>query len=50
MHPVTIEDIIVEGSCTVGWAMRAGYRLEALVVGGDALRKRQIWLDAKAEK
>jgi hypothetical protein len=50
MHHVTIEDMIVEGSCTAEWAMRAGYRWEAIVVGGDALRKRQIWLDAQAAK
>lgn len=46
--PVTIEQMIVEGSCTAEWAMRAGYRWEALVIGGDALRKRQAWLKARA--
>lgn len=46
--PVTIEQMIVEGSCTAEWAMRAGYRWEALVIGGDALRKRQAWLKSRA--
>lgn len=44
---VTIEDMIIEGSCTAEWAMKAGYRWESLVIGGDALRKRQAWLAAR---
>lgn len=47
---ITIEDMIVEGSCTAEWAMRTGYRWDAQVIGGDALRKRQLWLDAQAAK
>ena len=50
MRTVTIEDMIIEGSCTAEWAMRAGYRWEALVVGGDALHKRQMWLAAQSTK
>ncbi|WP_293595614.1 MULTISPECIES: hypothetical protein [unclassified Polaromonas] len=48
MDTVTIEDMIIEGSCTAEWAMRAGYRWEALVVGGDALHKRQAWLASRS--
>ncbi|HGM8090042.1 TPA: hypothetical protein ACKP9S_006473 [Pseudomonas aeruginosa] len=45
MHErVTIEQMICEGSCTATWAQRAGYRWETVVVGGDALVKREQWL------
>ena len=44
MPTVTVEDMIVEGFCTAEWALRAGYRWDALVVGGDAFHKRQAWL------
>ena len=47
--PVTIEQMILEGSCTAAWAQRSGYRWEALVVGGDALAKRQAWLASKSK-
>jgi hypothetical protein len=41
---VTIEQMITEGSCTAKWAQENGYQWEAVVVGGDALAKRQQWL------
>lgn len=47
---VTIEQMISEGSCTAAWAQRAGYRWEAVVVGGDALAKRSLWLAKQARK
>ncbi|EPP9374878.1 hypothetical protein PZF67_006619 [Pseudomonas aeruginosa] len=47
--PVTIEQMILEGSCTAAWAQRSGYRWEALVVGGDALAKRQAWLASNSK-
>jgi len=47
---VTIEQMICEGSCTAAWAQRAGYRWEAVVVGGDALAKRKQWLAQQARQ
>lgn len=47
---VTIEQMICEGSCTAAWAQRAGYRWEAIVVGGDALAKRSQWLAGPQEQ
>lgn len=44
---VTIEQMIIEGSCTAAWASSAGYRWDALVIGGDALAKRKRWLAAQ---
>jgi len=46
--PVTIEQMILEGSCTAAWAARAGYKWDALVIGGDALARRKRWLAARA--
>ncbi|MBV7547480.1 hypothetical protein KW849_14405 [Pseudomonas sp. PDM26] len=46
--PVTIEQMILEGSCTTAWAANAGYKWDALVIGGDALAKRKWWLAAQA--
>lgn len=44
MKQVTIEQMIVEGSCSALWAQRAGYQWDAVVIGGDALEKRKRWL------
>jgi hypothetical protein len=46
--PVTIEQMILEGSCTAAWASNAGYKWDARVVGGDALAKRKRWLKLQA--
>ncbi len=46
--PVTIEQMILEGSCTAAWASNAGYKWDARVVGGDALAKRKRWLTLQA--
>ena len=48
--PVTIEQMINEGSCTAAWAQQAGYRWEAVVIGGDALAKREKWLTEQPRK
>lgn len=48
--PVTIEQMICEGSCTAKWAQQNGYRWEAVVVGGDALAKREQWLAQQARQ
>lgn len=48
MSEVTIEQMILEGSCTAAWAQQAGYKWEAVVVGGDAMAKRQKWLAEQA--
>lgn len=50
MPLITIEDMIVEGSCTAQWAMLAGYHWEAVVVGGDALVKRKKWLAEQTQQ
>ncbi len=42
--PVTIDQMIIEGSCTAAWASNAGYKWDAQVIGGDALAKRKRWL------
>ncbi len=47
--PVTIEDMINEGSITPAQVQNMGYRWDSLVVGGDAYKIRQQWLD-KATK
>lgn len=47
---VTIEQMICEGSCTAKWAQQNGYRWDAVVVGGDALAKRQQWLAKQANQ
>lgn len=44
---VTIEMMILEGSCTAAWAARAGYKWNAVVIGGDALAKRMRWLESR---
>ncbi|MNR65935.1 hypothetical protein D3C85_1892010 [compost metagenome] len=44
---MTIEQMILKGSCTAAWAASAGYRWDALVIGGDELAKRNRWLAAK---
>lgn len=44
---VTIEQMILEGSCTAAWASSAGCKWEALIIGGDALKKRKQWLAAQ---
>jgi hypothetical protein len=44
---VTIEMMILEGSCTAAWAAQAGYEWNALVIGGDALAKRKRWLETR---
>lgn len=41
---VTIEDMIVEGSMTAKQAMLMGYQWETVVIGGDALKMREAWL------
>lgn len=46
--PVTIEQMILEGSCTAAWASKAGYTWGAQVVGGDALSRRTRWLALQA--
>jgi len=48
MLTITIEDMIAEGSCSAQWAMQAGYRWDSIVIGGDAMAKRQKWLAAQA--
>ncbi len=45
---ITIEQMIIEGSCTAQWAMLSGYKWESVVFGGDAFVKRQKWLAAAA--
>lgn len=47
---ITIETMIIEGSCTALWAMKSGYRWDAIVCGGDALNKRNTWLAAQSKK
>ncbi|MCT9825979.1 hypothetical protein [Pseudomonas veronii] len=50
--PVTIEQMILEGSCTAAWAASAGYKWDALVIAvmrwqstsGGLLRRLSITL------
>lgn len=45
--PVMIEQMIPEGPCTAAWAASAGYRWDALMIGGDASATRKRWLAAQ---
>lgn len=44
---VTIEMMILEGSCTAAWAAQPGYKWDAVVIGGDALAMRMSWLESR---
>jgi hypothetical protein len=44
MAEITIEDMIIEGSITASQALKMGYKWEAIVVGGDAMAIRKVWL------
>jgi len=47
---VTIEQMICEGSCTPAWAQHSGYCWESVVIGGDALEKREDWLAQQSQQ